>query len=119
MPPDPMSDPAIRAAIDALPAELGYDKMAAVCAEKFGERAPTADQIRQYMLCIRSFRQGRPSSLSHDHEVLYFIRDHIGLRSPADLFTACKERFGSRAPRRSSFYRHLKRLREQLDAPKR
>lgn len=107
------------------PSDWGYAQLATACRQKFGDRAPSTDEIRLWWLRHGGSPHGR-EKIARDPELVAFISDLAGRQSPQRIFDAICGKFPpNRHPSRSTFYRFVSRvvseasLREPLPARRR
>jgi hypothetical protein len=113
-----MTDAAdIAAFIDAAPRQLTYSELARLCAERFGERTWSEDEIRIY--CWRVWRRRRRdgSRIERDPEVKAFLEDRLLRETIDEAHAECLAEFGpERTPSKTAIGRHLIRYRQRLRA---
>jgi hypothetical protein len=96
--------------IQAQPATVGYEQLARECRAMFGERAPSADAIREWWLIGGEAVSSR-DRIGRDREVALRIADMAGRMPVPDILRVLQGEFpASRVPPRSTLYRYVNRL---------
>lgn len=106
LPPDEFADREVRDFLERLP-RGPFSAMAAACLDRFGAaRAWPRDKIIAYWRLVHPIRRGGVSPIEFEPDIRDFIDDRLGRMSFDCITEACRERFGDRAPSRSSIGRY-------------
>ncbi len=104
-------DQEIEVFIRSCPRTMTYSEIEQGIRERFGEdRAWPRPRIVAFWTEAHVIHRGREGRIELDPEVRDFIDDRIGRLTYADLAERCRERFGARAPSRSTIHRHHQKL---------
>lgn len=97
--------------IRTCPMSMTWSEIEQAIRDRFGEaRAWSRSRITEFWYKVRGVLKGRPNRIETDPEVLDFVEDRLGRMHYDDIAAACRERFGDRAPSRSSIHRHHQKM---------
>ena len=98
--------------IRSCPRSMTYSEIGQAIRERFGEeRAWSRTRIFNFWEEVNEASKGRPCMIDLDPEVMHFLDDRIGRVKYDDLAAECRQRFGVRAPSRSTIHRYHQRVR--------
>ncbi len=98
--------------IRSCPPSMTWSEIVTAIKERFGEaRAWSRMRIFDFWNTVCGAGKGRPGKLDRDPEVLHFVEDRLGRMTHKDIAAACRQRFGERAPARSSIHRYHQKVR--------
>ena len=103
-------DEEVRRFVDGQPSHLTFSEIAALTRVKFGDRAPSQDQIERHYHASGNGRKWKPSKIDRNGPLRLFIENRMGRLTLDETLAAVVAEFG-RVTSRTAIHRFWTRRR--------